>query len=46
MKIVKVGNIKIGGNANDPFSDFQIREIVGAEMIVANFVLAFGKIVG
>jgi acetoacetate decarboxylase len=39
-------DIKIGGNANDPFSDFQIREIVGAEMIVANFVLGFGKIVG
>ncbi|MDW6021843.1 acetoacetate decarboxylase family protein [Mesorhizobium sp. BAC0120] len=39
-------NIKVGGNASDPFSDFQIREIVGAEMVVANFVLAFGKIVG
>jgi acetoacetate decarboxylase len=38
--------IKIGGSASDPFSDFQIREIVGAEMIVANFVLGFGKIVG
>lgn len=38
--------IKVGGSADDPYSDFQIREIVGAEMIVANFVLAFGKIVG
>ena len=39
-------DIKVGGNTNDPFSDFQIREVVGAEMIVANFVLTFGKIVG
>src|SRR5690606_28668242 len=38
-------DIRVGGNASDPFSDFQIREVVGAEMIVANFVLGFGKIV-
>ena len=38
--------ITIGGNAADPFSDLQIREIIGAEMITANFVLGFGKIVG
>lgn len=39
-------DIRIGGNASDPFSDFRIQEVVGAEMIVANFVLGFGKIVG
>jgi acetoacetate decarboxylase len=38
--------IKVGGSASDPFSEFEIREIVGAEMIVANFVLGFGKIIG
>ena len=39
-------DIKVGGNAGDPFSDFTIREVVGAEMFVADFVLGFGKIVG
>ncbi|TPK60076.1 hypothetical protein FJ546_20455 [Mesorhizobium sp. B2-4-19] len=39
-------DIKVGGNASDPFSDFKILEVVGAEMVIANFVLAFGKIVG
>lgn len=38
--------IKVGGSAGDPFGDLRIREIVGAEMIVADFVLGYGKIVG
>jgi len=43
---VGTADIKIGGNASDPFSDFKVLEVVGAEMVVANFILSFGKIVG
>lgn len=38
--------ISIGGNAADPFHELAIEEVIGAEMIVADFVLGFGKVVG
>ncbi|MBN9045542.1 MAG: acetoacetate decarboxylase family protein [Rhizobiales bacterium] len=38
--------IKLGGAASDPYSELNIREVIGAEFIVADFELAFGKIVG
>jgi acetoacetate decarboxylase len=44
--VIGTADLKIGGNATDPFSDFEVLEVVGAEMTVANFLLAFGKIVG
>lgn len=38
--------IKLGGSLSDPYADLKILEVVGAEFIVADFELAFGKIVG
>ena len=37
--------IELGGNPSDPFSDFKISDIVGAEFVVADFVLGYGKVV-
>ena len=44
--VIGTADLKIGGSSSDPFSDFEVLEVVGAEMTVANFLLAFGKIVG
>lgn len=44
--VVGTADLKVGGSFSDPFSDLEVLEVVGAEMTVANFLLAFGKIVG
>ena len=36
--------IRLGGTAQDPLADLRISEVVGAEFIVADFVLEFGEI--
>jgi acetoacetate decarboxylase len=43
----KTGEAKLTlrGTLSDPFADLAVREIVGAELIVADFVLGFGKVI-
>lgn len=37
-------SVRLGGSAQDPLGELSITEIVGAEFVVADFILEFGKI--
>lgn len=44
QRITGMASVRLGGSAQDPLGELTIKEVIGAEFIVADFVLEFGTI--